>query len=375
VLWSGGHDPDLALVQILDENPLSPRITPIFISHETTSELHAIAAGFPEAWRADGTIHEYTVSGSLRNVDLYGPYAWRVAFADKPDYAKGWQGMSGAAVCHISPDDNLYLVGVIEEVPANFTGGLLRAARLSRAFENTEARSALGAPYPSVMSIDAGARIEISFDRDATKSFWYTFDADNNRNIHRHLQNRRLSFSIFSVCPTIFSSYKTRIHGADVFTYNRHSEEWFALESKVESGFPGPSVQRDVLDFQKRKPPFTGCSLEAGDSQKLLIPMIGVFPDAISSEFTEKPHLWDGDEQTSYVCVAVILHVQTRHMLFTCLLPNMTASANEPAYFVGAPEVFDTNDRETFKERATHNLKNVSMLGVSERVMVPGVIV
>jgi hypothetical protein len=43
-------------------------------------------------------------------------------------------------VCRLGSDDKLYLFGVVQEVPANFTGGLLEVARLSKGFDDAEFR-------------------------------------------------------------------------------------------------------------------------------------------------------------------------------------------------------------------------------------------
>src|SRR5262249_27095552 len=78
-------------------------------------------------------LRDYTIRGSLRIAALLGPYAWSIASADKPDDPHGWKGMSGAAACWIGPEDKLYLFGAIQEVPVNFSGGLLEVARISKA--------------------------------------------------------------------------------------------------------------------------------------------------------------------------------------------------------------------------------------------------
>jgi len=54
--------------------------------------------------------------------------------ASKPDVATGWVGMSGGVVGKEAPGGTVHLFGAVQEVPANFTAGLLRVARLSDAF-------------------------------------------------------------------------------------------------------------------------------------------------------------------------------------------------------------------------------------------------
>ena len=99
-----------------------------------------------------------------------------------------------------------------------------------------------------------------------------------------------------------------------------------------------------------------------------------MFSDALSAEFTENPARWGRPETGRYVCVAAILHVHTQFLFFTCLLPEMSANSKAPAFFLGAPELVDTNNRAYFEQKAAHNLSNVGSLGVTERVTVPRVV-
>jgi hypothetical protein len=90
---------------------------------------------FPQAWRSEtDAIRDYTLGGQLRIASQHGPYAWTVSPGDKPDSRDGWKGISGAAVCKIAPDNELHVLGALESVPADFSGGLLDVARLSAAF-------------------------------------------------------------------------------------------------------------------------------------------------------------------------------------------------------------------------------------------------
>lgn len=220
----------------------------------------------------------------------------------------------------------------------------------------------------------AGGKAELSFDRDAAQNYWYTFDSDDNRNINRYLAQRRWSMSIFSLMPTIFATSDITIHRVDLLAYNRHSERWESLEDRVQGGFPGHGVGKNVLEFQRTRPAFRGCKIGAGNSEKISIPAIGVFSDALSAEFTENPARWGRPETGRYVCVAAILHVHTRFLFFTCHLPEMSANSKAPAFFLGAPELVDTNNRAYFEQKAAHNLSNVGSLGVTERVTVPRVV-
>jgi hypothetical protein len=140
LVWRGLDGLDLALLQLTDGKQLEPEVKPEFASYELVGAIDEVdAAGFPNAW---GTIEEaardYTVRGDLRIASQNGPYAWCLRPADRPDDPVGWKGMSGAAVCRLGSDGKLSLFGAVQEVPANFSGGLLEVARLSNAFEDLE---------------------------------------------------------------------------------------------------------------------------------------------------------------------------------------------------------------------------------------------
>jgi formylglycine-generating enzyme required for sulfatase activity len=147
VLWRGSGELDMALLRVIGDTKLTPTLEPVFASYDRIGSIPGgEAAGFPEAWfTPTGELRDYSVGGSLRVVSQHGPYAWSVAPADKPDDPRGWKGMSGAAVCHVGPDDKLYLFGVVQEVPANFSGGQLEVARILFAFDDPVFRAHLGA--------------------------------------------------------------------------------------------------------------------------------------------------------------------------------------------------------------------------------------
>jgi hypothetical protein len=144
LVWRGAGELDLALLRIT-ENPPSPVFSPIFASYSLVAPLgETSSAGFPEAWKtkADST-RDYSVHGVLRIASKFGPYGWNVPPAYNPDKPNDWKGMSGAAVCRVGTDDKLYLFGAVQQVPANFSHGLLEVARLSNAFNDAEFRAHL----------------------------------------------------------------------------------------------------------------------------------------------------------------------------------------------------------------------------------------
>jgi tetratricopeptide (TPR) repeat protein len=145
LLWRGSGDLDLALVGISKQT--IPLLKPMVVSYDLLGTIDEIdAAGFPEAWVSEaGKLRDYRVKGSLRLAAQFGPYVWTVPPGDKPDDPRGWQGMSGAAACYVGPDDKLYLFGSVQQVPANFTGGMLEVARVSDAFDHGDFKSYLQA--------------------------------------------------------------------------------------------------------------------------------------------------------------------------------------------------------------------------------------
>jgi hypothetical protein len=150
LLWRAAGDLDLALLLVCANTKLTPTLQPVFVSYDVLgSILEVNATGFPEAWFTEtGMLRDYTVPGNLRIAAQLGPYGWTVALENKPDDPSGWKGMSGAAVCYVGQDDKLYVFGVVEEVPANFPGGLLQVARISHGFADAvfvgHLRAALG---------------------------------------------------------------------------------------------------------------------------------------------------------------------------------------------------------------------------------------
>lgn len=146
VIWRGKGALDLALLRVTDQKRLEPKLKPEFVSYARAGSIGQIdAAGFPQAWVHEAiAVRDYSVRGDLRIASQDGPYAWALQPSDRPDRPEGWRGMSGSAVCHLGSGDQLYLFGVVEEIPANFSG-LLAVARISYAFEDPDFRRYLKA--------------------------------------------------------------------------------------------------------------------------------------------------------------------------------------------------------------------------------------
>ena len=164
VVWRGKGDLDLALLHLINKKRLGPKLKPEFASYKLVGPIgEIVAAGFPDAWASDTEpTSDYSVWGGLRIASQRGPYAWTVLGADKPDKPQGWKGMSGSAVCRLGPDDKVHLFGVVQEVRANFSEGLLEVARVSDGFEDADFRSHLqtalgGVPPVSAFQLPATA--------------------------------------------------------------------------------------------------------------------------------------------------------------------------------------------------------------------------
>lgn len=163
-VWTGKGDLDLALLQITGvKETLHPRptISPVFVAYDQVAAIDEVCAtGFPEAQSTTTKTRDFSVFGRLWITTRGAPYRWLVNVA--PDDHRGWKGMSGAGVCHIGSDDKISLLGVVQEVPPNFSYGPLDVARISNAFDdpNFTARleTALGtAVHIEVFSIPDGA--------------------------------------------------------------------------------------------------------------------------------------------------------------------------------------------------------------------------
>ena len=144
LMWRAPGELDLALLRIANEPRPKPTLDPVFASYNLVKPIAEVdAAGFPEAWRNTQGVRDYRVRGVLRIVSQFGTYAWSIPPTDKPDDPIKWKGMSGAVACLVGSDDNLYLFGVVQEVPANFSGGQLQVASLSEAFNDLSFRQHL----------------------------------------------------------------------------------------------------------------------------------------------------------------------------------------------------------------------------------------
>src|SRR5208283_1138346 len=138
VVWRGSRDLDIALLKLDVAYEEKPTVEIVFASYNNLLPLdRASATGFPEARWEPGklrSVGEHTATGDLADTRQNKPYDWAVPPHSKPDNPKSWQGMSGSVIAREVGEDTLHVFGVVQQVPAAFSHGLLEAARLSEAF-------------------------------------------------------------------------------------------------------------------------------------------------------------------------------------------------------------------------------------------------
>lgn len=174
VVWRGtlpsGEPLDLALLRIESHNP-RPSLNLIFTSYPLFAPLEAASAtGFPEArWDIHGRARDYTVHGRLINAEQGAEFDWAIPPANKPDDPTKWVGMSGAVVAREGKAGSLHLFGSVQEVPSNFSSGLLKVARLSVAFGDLNFVEALSEALGQKPALEPWTAIEssksVDFDR------------------------------------------------------------------------------------------------------------------------------------------------------------------------------------------------------------------
>ena len=212
-----------------------------------------------------------------------------------------------------------------------------------------------------------GRRCILSFDRNGLENFWYTFDADDNRNVREHQQKGRWSFSIFRISPRMISEFESTIHSADIYVYHGSLQRWVELENRAQVGFPGPQVQGAVCRFQDENAQFTPLRVPAHSATALSVPKVGIFNSALSAEFVFESKLWGDANNSYYACLTIVFHFNTRYLSLMCLVPEFTHRPMR-SYFVGRPIVSDVNDKERILEENKHRLRDLEELPKRERI-------
>ncbi len=170
VAWRGSHDLDLALLRIVEpEYRRTPRIRIRFAPRlNTVKDFPATALGFPRAVKTDeGARPIYRTNAILVIMDDDAqPLRFVVPLEQAPIDPTGWRGVSGAAALTSTDElDRVALFGCIQEVPPNFTAGMLKVARIDHAFNDQRFRDALrdatGAdPQLELVSTHSGPNVE-----------------------------------------------------------------------------------------------------------------------------------------------------------------------------------------------------------------------
>jgi len=143
VVWSGGADLDLALLQPADGSaPFRAGAMPAMVARlADRGAVRVDALGFPRA--LDSPAHADTLHvEALANPwsELRGSSLLLDVKTSRPGEADEWKGMSGAAV--FAGDR---IVGVVEAVPARLAEGTLRATRADLLFSAVAVRAVLAA--------------------------------------------------------------------------------------------------------------------------------------------------------------------------------------------------------------------------------------
>jgi hypothetical protein len=163
VAWTGRDGLDVALLRIVadgaDAPVPMPGVEPVFASYDGLISLPEVrATGFPTAWRSEGRTRDFTVPGTLWQTQRDGLYGWNAM--SKPDDPEGWKGMSGSTLYLPTEDGRICLLGVLQQIPANFTHGHLDAVRMASPFSDDAFKAmvegALQRPVP-VETMRSGA--------------------------------------------------------------------------------------------------------------------------------------------------------------------------------------------------------------------------
>jgi len=165
VIWHD-HARDLALILLVDPEggPLRPELR-LRVATVSGSNVHAVEArGYPRASKqAEGPRDLTPALGRLTAADRDRPLRFGVDSSDLPNNPHaGWPGMSGSAVLLQDwPDqDEIWVYGVVQAVPANFDGQL-SVARFADAWQDAIFRRLLvaaGAPDKDAEDPTVGAQ-------------------------------------------------------------------------------------------------------------------------------------------------------------------------------------------------------------------------
>jgi len=135
---------DLAVLRLSAPASLTPFYRTRVATAKARDERPVEGAGFPSGFADEGRIKLLAATGELQ--DDAGPtLIFNVVSASQPDDPHSdWQGFSGSAIVHrgvLDPKD-LWIYGVAQQVPANFTKKI-EVARLAEALSDPKLRELL----------------------------------------------------------------------------------------------------------------------------------------------------------------------------------------------------------------------------------------
>jgi hypothetical protein len=132
-----GHD--LAVLRLSEPASMTPFYSTRVATAKTRDDRPVDGAGFPCGFADDGRIKLLASTGELQ--DDEGPtLIFNVESASQPvDPLSDWQGFSGSAIVHreVSSPKDLWIYGVAQQVPANFTKKI-EVARLAEVLSDSK---------------------------------------------------------------------------------------------------------------------------------------------------------------------------------------------------------------------------------------------
>jgi hypothetical protein len=223
-------------------------------------------------------------------------------------------------------------------------------------------------PIKSIVGTIFG-RVIFTFDRNSSNHYWHTPDYDDNRNVYLSRNQAQLSYTVFSINLRIYSTYDVMVHAADVFLYDNH--RWLDISDSGynDAQFAGPGIAKYINEFRRTHPRFTTKKINKHEATTIQIPTIGCFRESLTKEESLIAAWWkEYDNDVRYFCVAINLHVNSKFLFLTCLIPEWMGVHQTKAYFIGPPIAYRRADKDAMFVRAEGNRNNIEQLGYSERV-------
>jgi hypothetical protein len=152
--------------------------------------------------------------------------------------------------------------------------------------------------------------LSIRQDLDAGETYFYTPDADDNRNRHVDIY---VSYTIFNFGFTLQSAYELRVHSVDAYVYHDHYRDWITLDDCYSQPAASLHLREYLENFEERRPVFTAFDLLPKAAQKISFRKIGNFPTSLTSTGNRWGHL------------ILIFHINTNYLVVLSQIPEMSA--------------------------------------------------